>query len=67
VKTGLIEAQYLRRLVDAFEARSDACCDAGFVRDPARAEAAVASATVLVGRVEQFLSLVEVGADGAGR
>ena len=57
VKTGLIEPQYLRRLVDAFEARSDADYDAAFVGDPARADAAVASAKDFVARVEQLLSL----------
>ena len=61
VKTGLIEPQYLRRLVDAFDARSDADYDAAFVGDPARAEAAVASAKDFVARVEQFLSLGEGG------
>lgn len=57
VKTGLIEPQYLRRLVDAFDARSDADYDAAFVGDPARAEAAVASAKDFVARVERLLSL----------
>ncbi len=57
VKTGLMEPQYLRRLVDAFDARSDADYDAAFVGDPARAEAAVASAKDFVARVEQLLSL----------
>jgi uncharacterized protein (UPF0332 family) len=57
VKTGLIEPLYLRRLIDAFEARSDADYDAAFVGDLARAEAAVASAKDFVARVEQFLSL----------
>lgn len=57
VKTGLIEPQYLRRLVDAFEARSDADYDAAFVGDPAGAESAVASAKDFVARVEQLLLL----------
>lgn len=57
VKTGLIEAQYLRHLIEALDARSDADYDAAFAGDAACAGSAIANAKDFVARVERFLSL----------
>ncbi len=55
VKTGLIEPEYARMLINAFDSRLDADYEADFVTDRRVAETVLEDAENFVARIEQYL------------
>lgn len=55
VKTGLIEPEYGRMLINAFDSRLDADYEADFTTDEKAAEALLEDARKFVARIERYL------------